>query len=294
MSSANPPRQFPCPEAMREIVRSLDEFNELIHENVLIEWYEDCHAVRRKFDGAYCPYAPGEIEGQALVEDAASLLNRELRDARDPSRYDSFHMVAGWPSNVRGVLQQLADKFREVIEGWGWYHIDGEGRLVIDSEWAHERGRGVRPLTIRRDDLRCLESLLEILLGIRQLFQTALPVVSPAVRPVTPVPETSRSQTEDPPTSGRQPRLIAYPREYPPFVSLDGHPYPVPLSIALYIEALIPLNGDQLAFSQVVAAHPEIQGAILSRVLKQCPERIAELIEHRKGSPGRLRVELLA
>jgi hypothetical protein len=56
---------------------------------------------------------------------------------------------------------------------------------------------------------------------------------------------------------------------------------------------LIKANGGRVSFKDWVEGEPRFQGAVVTRVLKKLPKEIQPFIQHSRGLPARLKIELL-
>jgi hypothetical protein len=79
-----------------------------------------------------------------------------------------------------------------------------------------------------------------------------------------------------------------------PHFLLDGEMIQAEEVVVRYVCALIDANGVPVAFAQWRSKHPEFEGAIVTRVLKKLPPKIAKFVERGgKGKPPRIKIELL-
>jgi hypothetical protein len=102
------------------------------------------------------------------------------------------------------------------------------------------------------------------------------------------------SQQKPPPTAG-QTRLRAVVDSKPPYIVLDGKPFPAEEIAVHYLDALIKANGGQVPFARFMKQekNQRFEGAVSTRVLDKLPTEILHFIERSQGSPPRLKVELL-
>jgi hypothetical protein len=113
-----------------------------------------------------------------------------------------------------------------------------------------------------------------------------------------PVPEKLAKARPSPPSPNGQPsrqtRLQAILNRKPPFLMLDGQPYPGTEVAVHFVAELIEANGRQVSFSQWVRDHSRFEGSQSDRVLRSLPAEILRFIERGgKGRQPRLKVEAL-